>query len=185
MAAAASRHERDPQTAPHSAGRDAKIESHIIPGSQGGTISAMVIEPLAPDRPSPCLIFYHGRAFVLEAASHHVHPAKQFALRTPCAVILPRYRPAPRHPFPEPLEDCYAAYEWAVANAAMLSIDPGRLAVGGDRAGGTWLPRCAGWRGTGLPLCPVSRNSSTRSQTTGWKTNRCARTAIRRCEIAG
>ena len=121
---------------PHSFGREIRMRRHIIPVRQGGTISAAVIEPLAPERPSPCLIFYHGGAFMLETAPHHVRLAEQFALKVPCAVIMPKYRLAPRHPFPEPAEDCYAAYEWAVANAAMLNIDPSRIAVGGDSAGG-------------------------------------------------
>ena len=73
---------------------------------------------------------------MLEAAPHHDRLAEQFALRIPCAVIMPKYRLAPRHPFPEPVEDCYAAYEWAVANASALNIDPSRIAVGGDSAGG-------------------------------------------------
>ena len=121
---------------PHSIGREIRMKRHIIPVRQGGTISAMVIEPLAPERPSPCLIFYHGGAFMLEAAPHHDRLAEQFALRIPCVVIMPKYRLAPRHPFPEPVEDCYAAYEWAVANASALNIDPSRIAVGGDSAGG-------------------------------------------------
>ena len=121
---------------PHSIGREIRMKRHIIPVRQGVTISATVIEPLAPERPSPCLIFYHGGAFMLETAPHHVRLAEQFVIRTPCAVIMPKYRLAPRHPFPEPAEDCYAAYEWAVTNATMLNIDPSRIAVGGDSAGG-------------------------------------------------
>lgn len=121
---------------PHPMGRNVRVSKHLITPGKGEAFSATVIEPPMLRRPAPCLIFYHGGAFMLEAAPHHYVLAKRLAQETSSVVILPKYRLAPRHPFPGPVEDCFAAYEWALANAAMLGVDPGCIAVGGDSAGG-------------------------------------------------
>jgi acetyl esterase len=84
----------------------------------------------------PALIFLHGGGWVIGDLESHDQVCRAFANATPCIVVAVDYRLAPEHKFPSAAEDAIAATQWIAANAARLGIDGGRLAVGGDSAGG-------------------------------------------------
>ncbi len=110
---------------------------HIaIPVTDGGSIRALWYTPAGIAETAPCLVYYHGGGFVFPAAPYHYRLAKEYALRAGCKVLFVDYRLAPRHPFPAAPEDCYAAYCYALAHAGECAIDPSRIAVAGDSAGG-------------------------------------------------
>lgn len=100
--------------------------------------------------PLPCHIYYHGGGWVLGDLDSHDWVCRKIANGAQCAVLSVDYRMAPEHVFPTAYDDSLAAVEWAVANAGMLRIDPKRLSVGGDSAGGNLAAAVAiGLRDTG------------------------------------
>ena len=84
----------------------------------------------------PCLVFAHGGGWVFGDLDTHDHLARSLANGAGCAVLAVDYRMAPEHRFPAAIEDHAEAVRYAERNAAALGIDPARLAVGGDSAGG-------------------------------------------------
>ncbi len=107
-----------------------------IPGYQNESIEIIIYEPEACEGILPCLIYLHGGAFVLKSAAFHKHLICEYVLRTPCKVVFVDYRLAPKYPFPVGVEDAYAAFKWAYENAEAIAIDPAKIAIGGDSAGG-------------------------------------------------
>ena len=112
------------------------VERKTIPISDGKPIRALWYCPKDVGENAPCLVYYHGGGFVLPAAPYHYSLAKEYAQGAHCKVLFVDYRLAPKHPFPTAPEDCYGAYSWVLDNAKALSIDPSRVAVAGDSAGG-------------------------------------------------
>ncbi len=107
-----------------------------VPGYQKGNIDLTIYEPKEIGKNAPCLIYFHGGAFVLKAAPSHKTLVGEYALKTPCKVILVDYRLAPKYPFPVGFQDCYLALEWVSKNAKDIGVNPHKIAIGGDSAGG-------------------------------------------------
>jgi acetyl esterase len=112
----------------------ARVENRTIPGP-AGEIPVRVYTPAGPG-PHPGLVYFHGGGFVLCNLDTHDGICRSLANAAGCVVVSVDYRLAPEHPYPAGPEDCYAATQWVAKNGSELGIDVGRLAIGGDSAGG-------------------------------------------------
>jgi len=112
------------------------VERRMIPAFGGAEIEIFILTPKGIPEPAPCLVNFHGGGFVLEGAAGHYHLAMTYAKDARCKVVFVRYRLSPKYPSPIPQEDCYAALRWVYEQADELGIDPTRIGVGGDSAGG-------------------------------------------------
>jgi len=112
----------------------ARVEDRTIPGP-GGPIPVRVYWPAAGKK-LPALIYMHGGGWVFGTIGSVDRNCRVFANGANCVVINVDYRLAPEHKFPAAAEDSYAVLAYAAAHADEFGIDPERLAVGGDSAGG-------------------------------------------------
>ncbi len=92
-------------------------------------------EPPDRDR-GPLVVYFHGGGWVAGDLDTHDQPCRLLAKTSGARVLSVDYRLAPEHRFPVPIEDALAAFRDAVAQAGDLGVDPARIAVSGDSAGG-------------------------------------------------
>jgi acetyl esterase len=111
-----------------------RVQNFEIPGPMGG-IPIRVYRPEG-DGPHPVVVFYHGGGWVVGDLETHDQTCRALSATGDCVVVSVDYRLAPEHPFPVPVEDCYAATEWVADNTGVLHADPDRFVVAGDSAGG-------------------------------------------------
>lgn len=99
-----------------------------------GPVRVRVYTPPAPTGAG--LLWVHGGGLVLGSAAMDDRMSAETAVATGAVIVSVDYRLAPKHPFPAPLDDCAAAFAWMRAESDSLGIDTGRIAVGGQSAGG-------------------------------------------------
>ncbi len=104
----------------------------------------------------PLLVFFHGGGFVVGDLDTHDEPCRLFCQHAQVQVLSVAYRLAPEHPAPTAVEDCLEALKWAYEHAADLNIDPTKIAVGGDSAGGN-LAAVVSQLAVGKPYAPVAQ----------------------------
>lgn len=101
------------------------------------TIRVRLYRPIAiKNQTLPVLVFYHGGGYAAGSLKSHDLPCQALAANANCAVIAVEYRLAPEYPFPTPVNDGIAAFRYIASHADKFGIDPTRMAVGGDSAGG-------------------------------------------------
>ena len=109
-----------------------------IARADGSALLARFYRPLGSHAGErlPLLIFMHGGGWCVGDVPSYDVLCRELANASGCAVLSVEYRLAPEHPFPAAPDDARLAFHWAIDNADLLDVDPKRIALGGDSAGG-------------------------------------------------
>ncbi len=128
----------------------ARAQDLRIPTREGAELSARLFIPSETDG-LPVLLYFHGGGFTIGSVATHEPLCRALAHGAGCAVLSVDYRLAPEHKFPGAVHDAWGSLAWLRGQAGALGLDAGRIAVGGDSAGGTLAivtalqARDAGW----------------------------------------
>lgn len=120
-----------------------KVEDRSIQSS-GGNIPIRIYRP-SDEVDLPVLMWFHGGGWVLGDLDGGNLNCRKFANEANCVVVSVDYRLAPETVFPGAVDDCLAATAWVAASSSELGIDPARIAVAGDSAGGN-LAACVAYK---------------------------------------
>jgi acetyl esterase/lipase len=116
---------------------DLSEESRYVPGPDGAPeVRVVIVRPRERAAVAPAILHMHGGGFVAGLPESSRATLASFAAELGTVVVSVDYRLAPETRFPGALDDCYAVLEWLIEHAAELGIDPHRIAVSGDSAGG-------------------------------------------------
>lgn len=138
-------------------------------------LNVRLYQPSTSSAPQPGLVFFHGGGFVTGSLDTHDGVCRRLALGSRRVVVAASYRLAPEAAYPAAHQDALAAVQAVVLNAALLGIDPDRLALAGDSVGGNLaMTAClapAPWRrapidrlGLMCPILDLERTSPSRTR---------------------
>lgn len=135
----------------------AQVQALQVPARDGALLAAELVQPHRPaeqaDRPLPVLLYLHGGGFTVGSVATHASLCRHLAHLSHAAVLSLDYRLAPAHKFPTAVNDAWDALQWLHHQAPALGLDPQRIAIGGDSAGGTLsIVTALQARDAGLPL---------------------------------
>ncbi len=112
------------------------VEDLVLPGPGGDLVARLYVPAGNGVRPTPGLVFFHGGGWVFGDLESHDGVCRALCRDAGVRIVAVDYRLAPEHRFPSAVDDAIASTDWVASHAGRLGIDPNRLAVGGDSAGG-------------------------------------------------
>jgi len=111
-------------------------EKHTYITTPTADIHVVIFTPKNVKPGAAALVFFHGGGWIFSWTLRSAPQMSNIASETGAVVIGVNYQKAPEHPFPVPFDDCYAGLLWVRDHAVKLGIDPAKIGVGGDSAGG-------------------------------------------------
>jgi len=112
-------------------------EEKFVPGPAGAPdVRVLIYRPKDAAGALPTIFHIHGGGYVMGAPEMMAAEHRELAPTLGCVIVTVDYRLSPDVAHPAPVEDCYAALKWTYENAASLGIDPKRIGVSGESAGG-------------------------------------------------
>lgn len=136
-----------------------RVHDEQCPGPQG-PLTVRIYQPETPDvskaeaTPRPALVFFHGGGWVIGSLNTYSSQCAALARNTGAVVLSVDYRLAPEHRFPAAVDDALTATRWAFESAGRLGLDPARIGLIGDSAGGNLAAVVAqALRGTTMEPC--------------------------------
>lgn len=116
--------------------KDIEVEDHHVPGLGGAPeVRVRTYRKRGAATPAPAFYWIHGGGMISGSVEGNDIYCAGIAHDLGAVVASVEYRLAPEHPYPAPLEDCYAGLQWFAASAYALGLDPARIAIGGGSAG--------------------------------------------------
>ena len=118
-----------------------RVESFSVPARDGFHIPVRLYAPHGSAL--AVLVYLHGGGFTIGSIATHDVLCRRLSHLAGCAVLSVDYRLAPEHPFPVAQNDAWDVMQWVGTSGSGVGLDIGRIAVGGDSAGGTLAAVCA------------------------------------------
>ncbi|WP_225845776.1 alpha/beta hydrolase [Streptomyces sp. HPF1205] len=106
-----------------------------VSGGPKGSVAVRIVRPRKAG-PLPAVLYVHGPGWVLGSARTHDRLVRELAVGAQAALVFPEYSLSPEARYPVALEECHTVARWLMRQGADHGIDPARLAVAGDSAGG-------------------------------------------------
>ena len=107
----------------------------ILVGPRGNT-AIRIVRPRGSTAALPAVIYFHGGGWVIGDEETHDHLIREIALGVNAAVVFVKYTRAPEARYPVAIEEGFAVTKWIFETGKMMNVDPSRIAVAGDGAGG-------------------------------------------------
>jgi acetyl esterase len=113
---------------------DVKISTRYLT-TETADVVINIYQP-SGDGPFNGMVYFHGGGWILNYINKYDAQLQDLAVLTNSVIIAPNYQKAPEHKFPIPFDDCYAAFTWFSEHSAEFNVNPAKIGVGGDSAGG-------------------------------------------------